>query len=479
MQHLVSSQQARLLDQRTTEWGLGAELLMEVAASRMWDQIHSRFPDSKRPLLIFAGPGHNGGDALAVGRYALCARRERVGAWPITEELKPLTQKQRDLFEKCGGQVIAQSSLDDWLKLDPIVIEGISGAGRFPKEAERVLTILKQDRLYKIALDLPCGLESGPLYRANSTLCVAPLKQELYYPKNRPSCGKIHLIDLAWPPQLRRLSQEDISVFRYNRGDLPRILRRHQPSRYDHKGSRGRVLVVAGSETMLGAGQMAVQAAALIAGVVEWYVPSELQTAAQSLVLGPIVRPRRKDLLEEKISAADSVLYGPGLEANEARELFPTAIPHDAPLVLDAGALTPDLVHHPPQSACILTPHPGELARMLSLPRAEILADPIKALSAFPKNWVVILKSQPLWIAAEGRFHVFDTPNRALGFGGSGDILAGLVAAFSARYGAETASLLAVSLHQLAAHRALQSSWLTPQKLLRSLEKTLAEVTHA
>lgn len=479
MRLLVSSAQARILDRQTIDWGIAAEVLMEVAASKMWDCVRDRFPDPKRPLLILAGPGHNGGDALALGRFALSAGCKRVGALVVSNPLKPLTQRQLVLFERCGGSLLTAADLPDYLEDAPILIEGISGAGRLPEQAKDWRHLLQHRHLPKIALDLPCGLEEGPLYAADLTLCVSPLKREIYVPKNRQACGRVRSINLEWPVPLLKSCTEASPIRRYTLGDLPSLLRRHRPTAFDHKGVRGRVAVLAGGANMLGAGQLAARAAALVAGVVEWYVPPESLSTAQNLVLGPIVLPRNPGQLEASLPRLDSILIGPGLDEKSALELLPLSLSRGIPLVLDAGALSPDWQRLPPEAPCVLTPHPGELARMLGSTTQDVLADPLAALNVFPNDWVVVLKSQPLWIKTEGGFHVLDVQNPSLGFGGSGDILAGLVSAFAARYRLDTATLLAVSLHQFAARRALRNRWLTPSNLLDELERTLMEVYRA
>lgn len=479
MRPLVSDEQARALDRQAQELGIEDGLLMELAGARMWERLRPDLPAREAPVLFLCGPGHNGGDALVAARHAVCAGHSEVAVHLVSESLKPLTSDQLRRYRACGGRVVGVREVQEWLQRRPLVVEGVSGVGRLPAEAEDLVQVLGRSGLRVVALDVPCGLDRGPLYQAERTLCVLPLKRALFEPRNRPAVGRIEPIPLPWPPGLRGRIEREAMATLVRRRDLVPLLRRAAPGSFAHKGTRGRVGVFAGSGAMFGAGVLACRAAVLVAGVVEWFVEPELAPAARLAVLGPLVHERDRADLPALDGRFRSALIGPGMNGAEALEWARRAAGWGIPLVLDAGALVPELLGAMAKTACVVTPHPGELARLLGVPTARILADPTTALSSLPSAWVVVLKSQPLWVAHGGRFWVFDVQNPALGFGGSGDILAGLTVALAARLPLLRAALCAVALHQLAAARALAGRWLDPEALLAGLKSTLREVWHA
>lgn len=478
MQHLIFSHQAQALDLFAQKLGLDIPILMEVAGLRMWERIRSHFPHPNTPFFFLVGPGHNGGDALVVARHAWTAGYRNLKLHVPVSTLKPTTQKQLDILQNMGlGSRIVVSWNGD-LQPSTVVIEGLSGAGRLPQHLDGLIAKLNELNNPKIALDLPCGLGQGNTYHATLTLSVAPLKVELFIPQNRCYCGTIETIEMPWPLQELGELERSTNITLVDLDDLVGQLASLRPQPWDHKGKRGRVGIWAGQAEMLGAGKMASLAAIQVAGVVEWHVHEKDLPAAQMGVLGPLTRIFDPDRLAKLADTYQSILVGPGLDPETALEIVNQLGSTQADLVLDAGALSPNVLSLlTNKRRVILTPHPGEMARLMRVSVEHVLKDPAGVLKQVPEHAIVVLKSQPLWISFQGQHWVLDTNNPALGFGGSGDILAGLMAGLAARLEPLEAVFAAVALHQKAAQ--VKTRWLNPEILLMNLSQVLAEVWSA
>ncbi|MFH0911203.1 MAG: NAD(P)H-hydrate dehydratase [Planctomycetota bacterium] len=245
-----------------------------------------------------------------------------------------------------------------------------------------------------------------------------------------------------------------------------------------HKASVGRVLVIAGSTGMTGAGALASRAALRSgAGLVTWAIPEPLIAVAEILCTEVICHPlpstkegaanlRSREFLFEASRRADAALLGPGMPAEgETGELMRRLIPEiPAPLVLDAGALTAlgtDLAPVAKRSwPAVLTPHPGEMARLTGRGVEEIRADREAAAQALARacGAVILLKGRRTVVTDGKRTAVNQTGNPGMATAGSGDVLAGLLAALLAqKMPAFDAAVLAAHLHGLAGDIAAQA----------------------
>lgn len=223
-----------------------------------------------------------------------------------------------------------------------------------------------------------------------------------------------------------------------------------------HKGTFGTVLCVAGSPGMLGAGILVARAALRSgAGLVRAVLDAEL--CAPLTVAVPPATTLTVAQLGAACEGADAIVCGPGLPPERARQHLATirAAAPAVPLVLDAGALDPQLVADAPLGPhVVLTPHPGEAARLLGTTAAAVQADRETAVATLVARTgaVVVLKGAQSLVgrSATGRIEVYenDTGNSGLGSGGSGDVLAGVIGAFLARgLDAFEAACLAVHVH--------------------------------
>ncbi len=238
-----------------------------------------------------------------------------------------------------------------------------------------------------------------------------------------------------------------------------------------HKGICGRVLIIAGSTGMTGAGAMASMAALRSgAGLVSWAIPKSLNMTAELMCMEAITLPipetqgqapgvDAREYLTEAAREVDAVVLGPGLPvAGETGELIRLVVPEiHAPLVLDAGGLTAVgndwKIIRKRKAATIITPHPGEMARLVNKPTESVQADREGMAKKYAKvsGAIVVLKGANTVVTNSTDTYINQTGNAGMATAGSGDVLAGLVAALVAqKMEPFAASRLGVYLHGLA-----------------------------
>ena len=496
----------RTLDERAEASRIEQDALMESAGTNAAEWIDRRLRP-RRPVIV-AGPGGNGGDGFVVARRMLEADADvRTFSLVSIDDCSEATQRMGERLEAAGGTIrpAADASLTEALDRADCVIDALfgSGLGRpLEGEALRVVEQIDACGARVISLDLPSGLASdrgdllGPSIHADVTLAMAFLKPaHLLWPA-AGRCGDTAMVGVAYPASVVRTAQPWARVCEVS-GIAHRL-----PNRLPngHKGTFGRVLVVAGSVGMTGAAILCCRAAARAgAGLVLLAVPASLDPILEAALPETITLPipdvdgclaslddaRFRDALER----ADVVAVGPGLSRGDGtmdavRDLVDR---YAGPIILDAdglGALEgrPEILDRLADRA-VLTPHPGELAALLDTTPAEIDGARREHAAGFAAahRVVLVVKGRPTAIGLPGGdVYLNPTGNDGLATGGSGDVLTGLIAGFVAG-GAPLAdaALTAAYVHGLAAEvfaRERSSRTLTPSDLLDLLPQTLREV---
>jgi NAD(P)H-hydrate epimerase len=460
---------------------------MENAALAVTEAIAVRYPGAEVVGLL-CGPGNNGADGLAIARQ-LDARGYRVAVVLAAFErgLSPDCATQRRILERLGIPVEELAAPFDAAALAPLaacdlVVDALFGSGLTrPLEGDWARLIEATGRIDRplLAVDLPSGLDGdranpiGPALAAEVTVTFAAPKPALVLPPACDLAGELVVGDLGFrveesggPGALHLLVGEELA--------------RALPVRAAeaHKGSFGHLLLVAGSRGKAGAAVLAARAAVVGgAGLTTVALPAGLAEAlaggcpeAMSLPL-----PETSDGTlalagwEELAAAAEArsvVAMGPGLGRNdETDELVRRLAQRTArPLVLDADALNAfsgRLDELSRRSApTVLTPHPGELGRLLGRSASEIQADRLGAVreAARRSGALVVLKGRATLVAApDGEVWINGTGNAGMASGGSGDVLTGLIGARCAQGDdAAFAAALSVHLHGSAGDLALE-----------------------
>lgn len=449
MRPLVPSSLAASIDADVkARYGLSDDLLMETAAEKLYTALRNlpSWPGilAGGTLVALCGKGNNGGDALAIVRKAALAGLEAVMAI-VPPDLNAVSCRRLEEARRAGVRLIAIDSpeaeaaiLGAAMLLDGIAGTGMKGSLRAP--FDRLASLVSLSAGTVVALDVPSGvcLGSAPgaaVVRADYTLSIAPSKLELYLPGLRAHAGIILEVEGVFPADCAA----DSSTVRLAVDDLPVLLPRLAPD--FHKGSRGALGIHAGAVGTSGAAVLAARAgAASGAGTVTVMCRDDAWQAIASSLSAQMVRPASAGPGRQ----FTAVLAGPGWGMDaEAAAVLAELLVSDLPLVLDADALrllASDTINpeRPSAAPLVLTPHPGEFTGLVlrSTGKEQGLLDipAILGTCASFFNAVVVLKNHVTWIAApDGRLAVWDGQEPALGTGGSGDVLAGLVAGLMAR----------------------------------------------
>ena len=485
---LVTAKEMKALDvQAQNDYAMPGILLMDNAAQAVAEAVHEALTalEGER-VVIFCGGGNNGGDGLGAARwlqsYGVSVRAFVVGA--ALDAVQGDAAVELAMFTKAGGRVEALSTEDDWVLAElaaskaDVLVDALLGTG-FHGELEgdvlRACELLNKSEKYILAVDIPTGVnaDSGAVceqaVRADHTVTMALVKTGLLLYPGREYCGDIELADISMPVKL----VEDYQSGKYRLTD--EIVRELLPLRKAnaHKGDAGRVVICAGSPGYTGAAALASDAAVKAgAGLVSLYTP----LSSRDVLAIKLTEVMVHGLLERmpgilgggaasdvasSAEAADVLAIGPGLGTSEStQEAVRTILQKiTTPVVIDADALTA-LAGHTEilaamQAQKVLTPHPGEMARLTGLEIAEIEADRINVAKKYAEEWqaIVVLKGAPTVIGCpNGTVYVNSTGNSSLATGGSGDVLTGIIAGLAAQeISLQEAAICGVYLHGLAA----------------------------
>jgi NAD(P)H-hydrate epimerase len=441
---LYRGAQVRAADQRAMQRpGLAGSVLMERAGEDAWQLLRSRWPRARR-IIVLCGPGNNGGDG-----YVLARRAQEAGLSPRVLTLEhdqvahgdALNAQQRLL----QAGVVPRAFAADLLQDADVVVDAMFGIGlarAVSDRAEAAIMALHQCGAPVLALDLPSGLDAdsgrvwGVAVRAAATLTFIGLKAGLFTGAGREHSGAIYFDDLGTPAGL--FDGETPQALRITRDDLLGLLPRR--ARHAHKGDAGRVLLVGGAPGMGGALRLAGEAAYRAgAGLVRLathgtHCASLVASRPELMVHGVETAHDLRRLL----SPPSVLAVGPGLGQDPwARALWATALESPYLQVVDADALT--LLAQDPvrRDNWILTPHPGEAARLLGCSTADIQHDRFAAAREIAVSFggVCVLKGSGSLIAQDGDAMPWlcDRGNPGMASGGSGDVLTGVIAALRAQ----------------------------------------------
>jgi hydroxyethylthiazole kinase-like uncharacterized protein yjeF len=403
------------------------------------------------PVVFLVGRGNNGGDALVMARQCrLEGRRELhvvLGAGEPEQDSLTATHLAacRALglpvlrFPERAGEVQSLLAAARWI-VDGLLGTGLNGAAREP--LAELIRLANASPAATVAVDIPSGIgdafRSGyPAVQSEYTLTIGLPKLCLYLPLARALCGQILVVPNVFPEELlevpelagRMLHAEELE-------ELPVL------PRDAHKGRRGHLAVFAGSEGTTGAAWLAATAAARSrTGLVTLFMPRALYAAALPRFKSVMVRPweAAADPQSFEPGRFSALLVGPGWGTTDDRlRWLENLLYAGLPGVLDADGIT--LLarlapRRPLGGRWVLTPHPGEFARLAGAELARVLEDPFTLLlrASAEMEAVIALKGHCTFIASpDGRYWILDGMNPALATGGSGDVLAGVIAGLAA-----------------------------------------------
>lgn len=480
---ILNADQMREADRRTIQdIGISSLVLMENAGRQVVAAIESLYPDlAERGVAIVCGKGNNGGDGFVVAR-TLLQRGLDASVFLIgrVADVKGDARINLDILGRIGVQVVEVADESSWelhgaeVASHDLIIDAMFGTGLTTALTgfyETVVADINEAGVPIVSIDMPSGLSAdtcdliGDAIEATVTVTLGAPKLPLVLPPAESKSGEVVIADIGIPsdvidqldgPRIELLTREQMRAL-------------IQPRAVDsHKGDFGRVLIIAGSMGKSGAAVLCAHGA-LRSG-------AGLVTVASPRSCQPIIAAHGFEYMTEGLDEtatgtvdyaavdaalavdADVIVAGPGLGRGEGvttfvRELLDKC---EGPLVLDADALNafadePSLLIGREGRDLIITPHPGEMARLVGCTVEDLQADRLGIAGDFARRhrlYVVLKGYRTLVVTPEGRIFVNPTGSPGMATGGTGDVLAGMLAAWLAQLlDAEAACRLAVYLH--------------------------------
>jgi NAD(P)H-hydrate epimerase len=512
---ILTAKEMQQADRQAIErYGIPSVVLMENAAGVVMDVLMKRYPKAQR-VIVLCGKGNNGGDGLAVARLL---HNKGLGVdvflFAPFKDLQGDAKTNLGIAQKMGVPIQTIKTSQQFGEQLPalasadLLVDALFGTGlEHPLEGlwEEVVETLNAVNTPVLAVDIPSGLDAssaeviGPVVAADATVTFAALKLAHIFPPAAPYCGEVVVGDIGIPNEV----MEGLSTLRLA---TPEELMHFLPERPEdsHKGRFGHVAAVCGSMEKPGAAAMTclgalkcgsgLATAASVPEVLAAVAHHSYETMGLKLDAtseGTVSRkglPRLLSFLQDK----DALVVGPGLStvpetAEFILELVQTSL---LPLVLDADGLNAfaGKAHLLKKRAApmVLTPHPGELARLLGCSADEIQKDRVKAVQelADVTGAVSVLKGHlTLTASPAGAVWVNTTGNAGMATGGMGDVLSGMIGSFLGQgIPAGKAAVLGVFLHGLAADLAVAKSGpasLLPRDVLEALPEAFRTLNDA
>lgn len=470
---ILTSSQLKELDKYTIAHEPIASIdLMERAAIALTNAIIRRW-DKSFKMVVFAGPGNNGGDALAVARM-LSQRGYHVEVFLFNTKGKLSEECQTNLerLKMCGSVYFTEIST----QFDPpelteshVVIDGLFGSGLNKPLSGGFAAVVKYINASKaqvVAIDIPSGLMGEDntynirqnIVHADVTLSIQLPKLSFLFPENEDVVGEWELLDIGLKQSYIDATATPFSIL--GEEVIRPIVKPRK--RFAHKGSFGHGLLIAGSYGMAGASILSAKACLRSGiGLLTVHTPIHNHDILQISVPEAIVQTdihERYFAQPTDLSRYKAIAIGPGLgqEEDTALAMMEQIQGSNLPIILDADAINILSTHRNWLSRlpkrCILTPHLGELERLIGkcMDTYERLTK-VKELAAYLQSYIIVKGAWTTIVTPEGEYFFNPTGNPGMATGGSGDVLTGILLALVAQgYSREEACKLGVYIHGLA-----------------------------
>lgn len=475
MMKIFTSAQIHELDKYTIEHDKIKSIdLMERAASELTESILSMWDESSR-FVVFAGPGNNGGDALAVARM-LTERHCEVDVYlfninnSLSSDCHANAERLRKMKNLKSFNEVVQEFDPPTLDTGCIVIDGLFGSGLNKPLSGGFAALVKyinSSTAKVVSIDVPSGMMTedntynvrANIIRADVTLTLGSKKLCMFFADNQPKLGKVKVLDIGLSKEYIENTSTQHTVI--EAADIKQMLKPRDA--FAHKGSMGHALLIAGCYGMAGAAILSSKAC-LRSGVGKLTIHSPKRNIAiiQTAVPEAIAQMDKEDTYyTQAVDTAeyDAIGIGPGLgqSENTSIALIAQIRSNKTPIVLDADALNMLASHRAwiqqLPHGLILTPHPKELERLIgttSTDDHERLTHAID-LASMIHGYVLLKGHYSALCTPDGKVIFNSTGNAGMATGGSGDVLTGIITGLLARgYDREEACILGMYLHGLA-----------------------------
>jgi len=500
MDKICIAKEMRECDRLATEnFGIPSVLLMENAAISVVCKIEEKFSLKGLRAAVFCGKGNNGGDGLAIARL-LSVKGADVCIYLVSgSDYKGDAYTNYKIAECMDLDIhdgISNYDIGSYdILVDAILGTGISG-DVYPDTAE-IINNINLNSKYIFSVDIPSGIDSdtgrvcGTAVKADETVTFAAYKRGMFLFPGCEYCGKISVADISMPHELL----ENINVQLTDSEFIKRVITKRKKN--THKGDYGRIFIIGGSRGLTGAAHLASMGALKSGGgLITLGICESLNGIMEQKLTEIMTLP-----LEEKdghisaeafskisrlINRCSCVLFGPGLGiSRDVQELLKNILRKSkVPVIIDADGINVLARDKSVLDECgcsvILTPHSGEMSRLMGMPVDEVEMNRFEvSMAASQELGATVVLKGPYTIVtgANGLQYINNTGNPGMATGGSGDVLAGMISAFAARgISEEEAAAAAVYLHGLAGDFAKETTGeesLTPTDIVENISKAI------
>jgi NAD(P)H-hydrate epimerase len=516
--YLVTAEEMRALDATSIQkYGIPGVVLMENAGRSTFQILSRHFKGNVRGLkaAVIAGPGNNGGDGYVIARYLINHGAE-VNTFLLSprEKIRGDALTNLEILEKMTPHVIAIGNLEalerasaSWRESD-IIVDALLGTGlnaEVRSPYREAIQEINRAAGIKIAVDLPSGLDAdsgrvlGVAVKTDLTAVYGFRKLGMSLYPGLQYCGKIEVVDISIP--VCAVEKNPPKALFYDEPEAGHYVgARANPEA--HKGTFGHLLIVGGSPGKTGAPVMAAKAASRIgAGLVTVGIPASLNSILEDKLTEEMTEPLPETVVPGYLgeAAADRILslaegkrcmvLGPGLSTHEGmtRLINRLLAEYNGWVLIDADGLNAlasslDSLRQT-ASRIVLTPHPGEMARLAGISTQQVQQDRVgiaRKIACDHAVWVVLKGARTLTACPDGTIFVNSTGNPWMASGGQGDVLSGILGGLLAQgIPPEKALPFGVYVHGLAADRLVQRDGPRPVvagDIIEELSQTLGDI---
>lgn len=479
MKYIVTSQQMNLIDKMgIDDYHIPSLILMESAASKCYEYFNQNYDIEKEDFLIFVSKGNNGGDGLVLARLlALNGARVKVISIYNSPSLAKDFKINLDIVKSLGIDLYHNPStklLKSLLDSSSLIVDSLLGTGlsrNLDSKLAKFVDLINASRQPIISIDIPTGINSdngrimGSAIRANKTLTFEYLKLgHLLYP-GREYSGQVRCLKISLPKNLHE--EFGVKAFTLTKEDASKLI--YKRERNSHKGSHGKVGIIAGSIGLTGAAYLTAQAVHRTgSGLTSLFIPNSLNEIMETKLTEVMTIPVEDEGLSifteasldktiKNLKTKDVCALGPGLGTDVKTSKFLLGLLESIELaiLIDADGLNIlsdklDILKSYKHSK-ILTPHPGEMSRLLDWDLSSVLASPIDAALELSNktNSIVVLKgSTSVVTSPDGDIYLNTSGNPGMASGGTGDVLSGIITSLLGQaYEPYIAAVLGVFIH--------------------------------
>ena len=499
MIEVFQSDKCRSMDnQAIKQYGIPSIILMENAARGVFEDIYNK----GQSFLILCGKGNNGGDALALARHlviegkkikvVIISKNENYSEDFRTnfEILKKIINSEEISYIKSENDITEEFIRD--LAYYDITVDGIFGVGlnrKLDAWIQKVIDKINNYSRFVVSLDVPSGLdcdlgvELDTAVIANITYTFEVIKRGFLNYNSFKYLGNVKVIKIGIPSNARKNNSNNIFIL--NHEEYRKLI----PLRelYGHKGNYGRALIVAGSNGFTGAAYITTECTIRGgAGLVTLACSKDIQNILSEKLIEAMTVSYENSNFTSIIEKSDSIAFGPGIGTGEFEaEIFKKVINNSVcPLVIDADGIT-ILANHNDllkklKGRAVITPHPGEMARLLGVSIKEVESDRLNISIEFAKKYgiIVLLKGYNTIITDGKNTYINPTGNSKMASGGMGDALTGIINAFiSQKVNILEAALIGAYIHGYIADKLSKEVYiLNARDIIKEMPKIINDI---